>query len=132
MDTLKGHFAPEFLNRIDETIVFHPLQRSEIRRIVDFQIDHLAKQLAENDLTLYVTEAARNQIAAEGYDPTFGARPLKRSIQQRLQNPLATEILRGEVTAGSGIEIDYRDGEFTFERRDSDEPTTTVETKFVQ
>ncbi len=132
MDNLKGHFAPEFLNRIDETIIFHPLQRSEIRRIVDLQIEQLARQLAENDLTLYVTDAARNQIAAEGYDPTFGARPLKRSIQQRLQNPLATEILRGELTAGSGIEIDHRDGAFTFERRDADGQTTTVETTSVQ
>ncbi len=114
-DSLKGHFAPEFINRIDETIVFHPLQRSQIRRIVDIQVARLEKQLAENDLQLVVTEAARNQIAFDGYDPAYGARPLKRVIQQRLQNPLATEILRGEYQPGSGIKIDCVDGEFTFE-----------------
>ena len=119
MDNLKGHFAPEFLNRIDETIIFHPLQRSEIRRIVDLQIERLQKQLAENDLSLVVTDAARNQIAVEGYDPTYGARPLKRVIQQRLQNPLATEILRGEFVGGSGIQIDCQDGEFTFQAQRS-------------
>jgi len=131
VDNLKGHFAPEFLNRIDETIIFHPLQRTEIRRIVDLQIERLQKQLAENDLTLVVTEAARNQIAVEGYDPTYGARPLKRVIQQRLQNPLATEILRGEFASGSGIQIDYQNGDFTFERCDPAGPQTIVRTESV-
>ncbi len=114
MDNLRGHFAPEFINRIDESIVFHPLKRPQIRRIVDLQVARLEKQLAENDLQLVVTEAARNQIAADGYDPAYGARPLKRVIQQRLQNPLATELLRGDFPPGSTIEIDCANGEFTF------------------
>ena len=115
-DCLKGHFAPEFINRIDESIVFHPLDRSEIRRIVDLQIAHLEHLLAQNDLVLVVSEAARDQIAAEGFDPMFGARPLKRVIQQQLQNPLATEILKGEFAAGSGVKIDWDDNRFTFSR----------------
>ncbi|MCI0360971.1 MAG: ATP-dependent chaperone ClpB [Planctomycetaceae bacterium] len=114
-DILKEKFLPEFLNRIDETIVFHPLSRDQISKIVDIQLDHLRKLLAEQDVTLEVTQPAKNAIAAEGYDPTFGARPLKRVIQQRIQNPLATELLRGRITPGSGVRIDYRGDEFTFE-----------------
>ena len=113
-EVLKTRFLPEFLNRIDETIMFQPLGREHIRRIVDLQIDHLEKQLADNDMTLVVTQAARDQLANEGYDPSYGARPLKRVIQQRLQNSLATEILKGNLAAGSGVKIDWRDGEFQF------------------
>jgi ATP-dependent Clp protease ATP-binding subunit ClpB len=114
-DALSTQFLPEFLNRIDETIIFHPLSREQIRRIVDLQVGHLEALLAQNDLSLDVTDAARDRIAVDGYDPTYGARPLKRVIQQRLQNPLATELLKGHYTPGSGVRIDYRDGEFTFE-----------------
>ena len=114
-EILKTRFLPEFLNRIDETIMFQPLGRDQIRRIVDLQIDLLEKQLVSNDITLVVTEAAREQIAMEGYDPAFGARPLKRVIQQRLQNSLATEILKGEIAAGTGVKIDYRDDQFRFQ-----------------
>jgi ATP-dependent Clp protease ATP-binding subunit ClpB len=118
---LKGVFAPEFLNRVDETIVFHPLRRPEIRRIVDLQVARLKKLLEERDLNLVVTEAARNQIAAMGYDPTYGARPLKRIIQQRLQNPLASEILKGEFPPGATVTIDSRDGDFHFEVGETDD-----------
>ena len=114
MANLQTRFTPEFLNRIDESIIFHPLQRDEIRKIVDLQVAHLEKLLDQKDLQLVVTERARNQIAAEGYDPVYGARPLKRVIQQRLQNPLATEILRGQYEPGSGVKIDCEDGEFSF------------------
>jgi ATP-dependent Clp protease ATP-binding subunit ClpB len=114
-DILKEKFLPEFLNRIDETIVFHPLSRDQIGKIVEIQLDHLRNLLAEQDVTLEVTQAAKNAVAAEGYDPTFGARPLKRVIQQRIQNPLATELLRGRIPAGSGVRIDYRGDEFVFE-----------------
>lgn len=113
---MKAHFAPEFINRIDESIVFKPLQQQELRRIVDIQITHLEKLLSDKDLHLVVTEAARDQIATEGYDPLYGARPLKRVIQNRLQNALATEILRGDYQAGSGIKIDCSDGDFTFSK----------------
>jgi len=114
-DILKEKFLPEFLNRIDETIVFHPLSREQISRIVEIQLDHLRKLLVEQDVTLEITHAAKNAIAAEGYDPLFGARPLKRVIQQRIQNPLATELLRGRIAPGSGVRIDYRGDEFVFE-----------------
>jgi len=117
-EILKSRFLPEFLNRIDETITFQPLGRDQIRRIVDLQIDRLEQQLADSDMTLVVTEAARDQIANEGYDPSYGARPLKRVIQQRLQNQLATEILKGNIEAGSGVKIDFRDGEFRFQREE--------------
>ena len=117
-EALRARFLPEFLNRIDEMIVFHPLDRSQVARIVDLQVERLEKLLDKRNLKLDVTEAARNRIAAEGYDPVFGARPLKRVIQQTIQNPLATELLRGEYPEGSTIEVDFRDEEFTFRRSD--------------
>ncbi len=88
---LQGHFLPEFFNRIDETIIFHPLDREQIRKIVALQVRHLAAQLEQHGMQLDVTEAAMDMIANEGYDPTYGARPLKRVIQQQIQNPLASE-----------------------------------------
>ena len=129
--SLKGQFTPEFLNRVDETIIFHPLRREDIRRIVDLQIARLEKQLADNDLVLVVTEPARDQIANDGYDPTYGARPLKRVIQQRLQNPLATEILKGEYEPGTGVKIDWRDGQFVFEQCQPSELQTEVRAESV-
>ncbi len=96
LGVLTGQFLPEFLNRIDETIIFHPLDRQHIRRIVEIQVARLAKQLEGAGMHLEVTDAAYAAIAAQGYDPTYGARPLKRVIQQQIQNPLATEILKGE------------------------------------
>ena len=115
IETMQARFLPEFLNRIDEIIVFHPLDRTEIRQIVDLQIGELAKVLAKRGLDLEVTPAARQEIANLGYDPMYGARPLKRAIQQHLQNPLATELLKGEYPEGSLIRIEFSGGEFTFE-----------------
>jgi ATP-dependent Clp protease ATP-binding subunit ClpB len=129
---LQAQFLPEFLNRVDETIVFHPLDRRQIRQIVQLQIERLARQLEEHQISLSVSPDALDQIAGEGYDPTYGARPLKRVIQQRIQNPLATEILRGVFQEGSGARIDYRDGEFTFERTGPSAPRTVVETESVR
>jgi ATP-dependent Clp protease ATP-binding subunit ClpB len=117
-ETLATRFLPEFLNRIDETIIFHPLERNQIRRIVDIQIGHLRKQLEQTGLQLDITERALNQIAHEGYDPTFGARPLKRVIQQRVVNPLSRELLKGEFPEGATVHIDFVDEEFTFSRSD--------------
>jgi len=116
MDTLQTRFLPEFLNRVDEILIFHPLGPDQIRKIVDFQIARLRKQLSEKGIHLEVSNAALSAIAEEGYDPTYGARPLKRVIQQRVQNPLAVEMLRQEFGEGSGVKIGYTDGEFTFER----------------
>ncbi len=115
-DALKVHFLPEFLNRIDDTIVFQPLGREQVHKIAALQIERLRKQLAASDLNLAVTEAAIEAIGREGYDPTFGARPLKRVIQRQIQNPLATELLKGEYESGATIRVDYRDGEFVFEK----------------
>jgi ATP-dependent Clp protease ATP-binding subunit ClpB len=113
---LQANFLPEFLNRIDEVIVFHPLSAKDLRQIVTIQVGRLQKQLAQHDVQLEVTEAALEEIARLGYDPTYGARPLKRVIQQQIQNPLATEILKGTLGPETGVRVDYREGEFTFER----------------
>jgi ATP-dependent Clp protease ATP-binding subunit ClpB len=121
-ESLKAHFLPEFLNRIDEIIVFHPLQRDQVAKIVDLQLEKLADVLRKRDLNLVVTREARNAIAAEGYDPVFGARPVKRVIQQSVQNPLATELLRGEYPEGATVEVGYDGEEFTFRRLEETEP----------
>lgn len=113
-EALQGLFLPEFLNRVDETVVFKPLERGEIRQVVDLQITQLQALVAKNGLTLEVTEAARQAIANLGYDPAFGARPLKRVIQRQVQNPLAAELLKNRFTEGATIAIDYVDEEFTF------------------
>jgi ATP-dependent Clp protease ATP-binding subunit ClpB len=114
MEVLEARLLPEFLNRIDETIVFKPLQRDEIRKIVDMQITQLEGLIEQQGLVLEVTETARNAIANEGYDPVYGARPLKRVIQQRIQNPLAVVLLRGDFREGHQVQVDYRDGNFVF------------------
>jgi ATP-dependent Clp protease ATP-binding subunit ClpB len=105
-EALREHFRPEFLNRVDETIVFHALKREQIRRIVDLHIVSLQKMVAERGITLELSDAARDALAAEGYDPHFGARPLKRTIQRKLQNPLAMKLLSGEFKSGQTIEAD--------------------------
>jgi ATP-dependent Clp protease ATP-binding subunit ClpB len=114
-ESLRGHFLPEFLNRIDETIVFHPLRRDDIQKIVDLQLALLQKRLAKQHIDLRLTDEAKKHLAAEGYDPAFGARPLRRVIQQRIENPLATEILKGGFGESAEITIDYADGNFIFE-----------------
>lgn len=116
METLQSRFLPEFLNRVDEILIFHPLAKEQIRKIVDLQVVRVRNQLAERGIRLDVTEAAMDEIATEGYDPTYGARPLKRVIQQRIQNPLAVELLKREFPEGSQVKIDCVDGDFTFER----------------
>jgi ATP-dependent Clp protease ATP-binding subunit ClpB len=113
-EQLHRRFKPEFLNRIDDVIVFHPLGRNEIRKIVDLQIKQLAAHLEEQNYHLEVSEQARQLIANEGYDPKYGARPLKRVIQNRLQNSLANAILSGEFPEGSTIFVDSQNGEFAF------------------
>jgi ATP-dependent Clp protease ATP-binding subunit ClpB len=118
-EALKARFLPEFLNRVDETIVFHPLDRTQVGKIVDLQLAKLDHMLERRGLHLHVTEAARNRISALGYDPVYGARPVKRVIQQELQNPLATELLRGEYPEGSTIEVDVDGDEFTFAKTDA-------------
>jgi ATP-dependent Clp protease ATP-binding subunit ClpB len=113
-EVLRREFLPEFLNRIDETIIFHPLGKSELTQIVGIQLKRLDKQLSEAGLSLRVTEEAKRQLAEEGFDPTYGARPLKRIIQQRLANPLASALLDGTINQGSTIEIGWDGKGFTF------------------
>jgi ATP-dependent Clp protease ATP-binding subunit ClpB len=111
MEVLQREFLPEFLNRIDEVIFFHPLGREEIRQIVDLQIVRLQRQLEEEGYAIDVTPAVKDLLSEEGYDPVYGARPLKRVIQNRLQNALANEILAGNIAEGSTIHVDVaRDG----------------------
>jgi ATP-dependent Clp protease ATP-binding subunit ClpB len=105
-DLLKNYFRPEFLNRIDEIIVFHPLSKAQLAKIVDVQLEHLRKRLATRNIKLVVSDAASALLADEGYDPQFGARPLKRVIQQRIENPLAAKILGGEYGEGDSIRVD--------------------------
>jgi ATP-dependent Clp protease ATP-binding subunit ClpB len=126
LGALQTNFLPEFLNRIDETIIFHPLDRAQIGKIASLQVDRLARQLEQHGMRLVVSEAALEEIGREGYDPVYGARPLKRVIQQRIQNPLAGEILKGQFGEGTTIRIDYRGDEFVFSRADSEagEPAT--------
>ena len=114
LDELRDKLRPEFLNRIDETIVFRPLSRSQIGQIVEIQLGRLRKLLADRKLTLTLTLAARERIGDEGYDPVFGARPLKRVIQQRIQNPLALMLLQGEFRDGETIQVDVDTTGFTF------------------
>jgi ATP-dependent Clp protease ATP-binding subunit ClpB len=104
-ERLKDYFRPELLNRIDEVIVFHPLGREQIERIVEVQLRLLEKRLASRGLALRVSESARKRLAEEGYDPQYGARPLKRVIQQQIENPLAVKLLDGEFEPGQTVEV---------------------------
>jgi ATP-dependent Clp protease ATP-binding subunit ClpB len=114
LEGLKNHFRPEFLNRVDEVIIFRNLGKEDIEKIVDLQVKEIERILAEKQLTIEMSDAAREKLASEGYDPTFGARPLKRVIQQRIQNPLANRILEGEYTAGARVRVGAKNGSFTF------------------
>jgi len=114
LEIVGGHFRPEFVNRIDEIVVFHPLGRGEIRRIVDIQVGYLRKRLAERDMGLELDDAARDRLGEAGYDPVYGARPLKRAIQQQLENPLAQRILKGEFGPGDAIRVSAADGALAF------------------
>ena len=114
-EALTARFLPEFLNRIDETIVFHPLDQKHIRRIVQFQVQRLVDQAAKAGITLDCTEAAIDEVARLGYDPVYGARPLKRVIQHQLQNELARELLSGKFPEGSRVKIDFVQDGFVFE-----------------
>ncbi len=116
MDALRSQFRPEFLNRIDEVIVFSSLGREQIKSIVDIQLRGLSKRLEERRVSLEVTESAKELLAVQGYDPIYGARPLKRTIQHRVVDPLALKLLGGEFQEGDTVIVDALDGEFLFAR----------------
>jgi ATP-dependent Clp protease ATP-binding subunit ClpB len=113
---VKQHFRPEFLNRIDETVVFHALDRQHIESIAKIQLQALQARLAKMDMQLDVAPAALAELAKVGFDPVFGARPLKRAIQQRVENPVAKLILQGRFGPKDVIPVDVQGAEFVFER----------------
>jgi len=116
MEELDHTFRPEFLNRIDEIILFRNLTKDDLVRIVEIQVRHLRQLLAERHVGLDLTESARQHLADEGYDPVYGARPLKRVIQRQVQDPLALALLQGEFTEGNVVRVDARDGRIVFEK----------------
>ncbi|MEF3273366.1 MAG: AAA family ATPase [Chloroflexus sp.] len=115
-EALKQTFRPEFLNRIDEIILFHPLSMEDLTRIVELQVAELVNRLREQQIGLTLTQAAKEYLVNEGYNPVFGARPLRRTIQRLLETPISRELLRGTFTAGDQIEVDVEDGQLVFHR----------------
>ena len=115
MEVVGTHFRPEFINRVDDVVVFHPLSREHIRLIVDIQLDYLHARLADRDMRIELTDGARDRLADAGFDPVYGARPLKRAIQQQIENPLANEILEGKFKPGDVIEIGVADDGLKFQ-----------------
>ena len=114
MQVLRDHFKPEFLNRIDDIVIFHRLSREQISQIIDVQLERLRAMLHERNISLVLDKSARELLAREGYDPNFGARPLKRAIQTLIQNPLAMKLLRGEISPGQTVTVSAGDGEMKF------------------
>jgi ATP-dependent Clp protease ATP-binding subunit ClpB len=114
MDVVGSHFRPEFINRIDDVVVFHPLGREQIRAIASLQINILQARLLEREINLQLSDAALDLIGAAGFDPVYGARPLKRAIQSQLENPLAQEILAGRFGPGDTVQVDEQDGQLVF------------------
>jgi ATP-dependent Clp protease ATP-binding subunit ClpB len=115
MEIVAQHFRPEFMNRVDDIVVFHPLGREHIRAIVDIQLGYLHERLADRDMTIVLSDAARDKLADAGFDPVYGARPLKRAIQQQVENPLAQEILQGRFNPGDTIEIGVSEDHLEFQ-----------------
>jgi ATP-dependent Clp protease ATP-binding subunit ClpB len=120
MAELRAGFRPEFLNRVDDIIVFRPLSMAQLEEIVELQLTRLRQLLAEKKITLELTPEAKHALTAEGYDPTFGARPLKRAIQRMIQNPLSLKLLAGQFHEGDRIlATEGRDGEIAFAKADA-------------
>jgi ATP-dependent Clp protease ATP-binding subunit ClpB len=111
---MRHHFRPEFLNRVDEIVVFHSLSEEELKKILEVQLGRLRARLAERHIDIKLTETAATHLAREGYDPVYGARPLKRAIQKALETPIGRRLLAGEIHDGDKLTVDWRDGVFTF------------------
>ncbi|MDX1381711.1 MAG: AAA family ATPase, partial [Xanthomonadales bacterium] len=119
MEVVGQHFRPEFINRVDELVVFHPLSREQIREIAGIQLKHLQRRLAQAGMTLELSDTALKRLGNVGFDPVYGARPLKRAIQQEIENPLAQRILAGDFASGDTIRVDASEAGFTFESADA-------------
>ena len=115
-EQMREHFRPEFLNRIDEIVVFEPLSKEQLAEIAELQLGRLRERLAERKLSLELTDAAKEVLAEAGWDPAYGARPLKRALQRLVENPLAQRLLAGEFAEGDTIRVDAQNGELVFER----------------
>jgi ATP-dependent Clp protease ATP-binding subunit ClpB len=116
LETLRASFRPEFLNRVDEIIVFHALTRQQMRQIIDIQLRGLMKRLEDRKITVELTPKAKDLVIAEGYDPTYGARPLKRTIQREVLDPLAMRVLQGDFREGDSIVVDTSGSGLTFSK----------------
>jgi ATP-dependent Clp protease ATP-binding subunit ClpB len=114
MNALQGHFKPEFLNRVDDIIIFNPLGKEQLAKIIDLRLEDLRRLLTERKISLELTDAAKELLFAEGYDVTYGARPLKRAIQRLIQDPLALKILDGAVLHGDHVVVDAKDHKMAF------------------
>ena len=115
-EQMREFFRPEFLNRIDEVVEFEPLTKDQLAEIVELQLERLRTRLAERGIGLELTDEAKQALADAGWDPTYGARPLKRAIQRLVENPLALRLLEGDVTDGDTVRVDAQNGELVFER----------------
>jgi ATP-dependent Clp protease ATP-binding subunit ClpB len=113
-ESLRAHFRPEFINRIDEVVFFHSLEKEHIKQIVDIQLRGLLKRLAERKISVELTDAAKDFLVREGYDPVYGARPLKRALQRRLLDPLALRVLEGAFAEGDSVAVDVGGNELSF------------------
>jgi ATP-dependent Clp protease ATP-binding subunit ClpB len=116
MGVVQAHFRPEFINRLDDIVVFHPLDKAQIREIARIQLRGLEKRLGERGIGIEMTDQAYALLGNAGFDPVYGARPLKRAIQQQLENPLATQILKGEFGGGDTVHVDAEGGQLVFRK----------------
>jgi ATP-dependent Clp protease ATP-binding subunit ClpB len=121
-EAMKAHFKPEFLNRVDDIIIFHRLNVEQLRQIVDIQIRELGGRLEERNIGISLTDAAKDYLAREGFDPAYGARPLKRLIQKEIQDVLAMKLLNGEFREGQTIDVEARDDALMFSTATAPEP----------
>jgi len=128
-EAMKAHFKPEFLNRVDDIIIFHRLDQEQLRQIVDIQVRELAERLADRGVGIELTDAAKDYLAREGFDPAYGARPLKRLIQKEIQDKLALRLLEGEFSEGQTVQVDEKDGGLIFSSVSAPETAAEVEEK---
>jgi ATP-dependent Clp protease ATP-binding subunit ClpB len=119
---MRHHFRPEFLNRVDEIVVFHSLTEEHLKKILQIQLERLRSRLAERHISIELTPAAETHLAREGYDPVYGARPLKRAIQKELETPLGRRLLAGEIKDGDKVMVDWKDNQFTFKTEGAEQP----------